>query len=318
MPSPSLLLLSLVATNKNPKTVKKMMKLIILFCGLSFVGLSQELKIKYPEENIIPDPHNDIYTLDANDYSKVKSIMSIRKIKRNDGFRIDTLSIDYYRNSLKVKTTHFPLIKTLPIKETKWFYNDNKTLKSYLWEDHDYYLETFYEYDRKQRIIRTDKKMYKKWGNKDTIKIQSKIYEYVDNKLVMIIQNAYEKASYSHKYEYKNNLLYRNNDGAFLYTYEYDRHNNLIKITTNFPIVESVEIGIKIFEYNKQNQLVKEFTKSDNNGLKGLTQLSTYEYDENNQLKVMNVTYDTLFRNAVYEYENYKIKTITILHFAKR
>lgn len=240
-----------------------MLLLIIILCCLSITGFSQEPTVKRPEQLIIPSPQ-DFYQVDSGDYTNVKSILTIRKMKRNDGFRIDTLNRTYYENGLKTKIVNFGLTDGLPDLTTKFTYNDDKTIASWSWQDYNYDLLNIYKYDSAQRIIRIDKyQIIKYWGSRDTIVFKNEVYSYSGDKLIGINIYNYPNSSVSSSehtiiYKYKDNLLHQNNDYAFLNTYEYDKSNNLSKITSNYQLIKSdTSISIKTFKYNTNHQLVK-------------------------------------------------------------
>jgi hypothetical protein len=283
------------------KTLNLFLFAFPIFC------VSQVTTVERPDESIEEDLYKMAYFEDKNNYSEIKSLATIVK-NRNKDFANDTLQIAFY-NEKGNKTQEIRYSNNSPSRVTEYNYYPNGDLLSWELFDTKYSTKTNYSYDLENRIIHT--KQYRiRSGSKDSSLTSQKEFTYQDDKLMEI---NHDNGQIIEKYIYENDKIIMKTGGFVSKLFEYNTQNKLTKISEFMggEIKPGNLMGLKVFQYDKQNRLICDSIQTSNNLQKNEYQITHYDY-ENGALKSVKVKYNSHYRNIDFEYENNKIKQITI------
>lgn len=284
---------------------------IFLFISLSLISYAQKSVVDMPEDLVEPNPYQETYFNDITNYNKqnVKELIIIIKYSYNN-FKSDTLNKNYYnKNGDLVKQIRYSgNIPTSTIIDK--YYADNN-LKSWQIFNKNSSTLTVYKYYNNGQIENISQFSIRMRGGKnDTSEISSLTYKYADNHLVEInFSNTYNEI-----YKYDGDVLLFKIGKYISKEFIYDNNGNLAKQNDYIgtDIVPTKLTGIKIYNYDNLNRLIKDSILTSANFKSNNYQITDYGYNDQGQLKTMNVSYDTSYRNIEFEYINNQIQKVNL------
>lgn len=285
-----------------------MIRVLPLIMILPFFCFSQGLIEKLPDETPEITPYQSTYYKDNNDYKKIVSITTISKDKTNS-FKSDTLQKVYFDTEGNQKKI-IRYDNNIPSETTYISYYPNKKMKSWRVIGQKSITNNLYIYDDKNRISNA-KDYYKTKSEQDSILTSERNYKYGTDGLIQIIYSTAGKKT--EDYEYKENKLKYKKGFYISKMYEYNKDNQLVKTEEYMGAeIDSTKImDINTYHYDK-NLLISDSSLTSDNFKSKDYLITNYVYNRN-LLKSVNVKYKELYRNIDFEYNsNNFIKQVTV------
>lgn len=339
--------------------MKKSIFLVLLLIGLLFTAcgggssggdeerILKEIKLSANKTTIKDDGKEEVtfsitcFDTNNNEYNAdVKLYNGDNEVKGNTFSSKETGTFTFIAKSKDLTITSNS-ISIIVISDV--IQNNNSMMKEYVYANwgerpHHYNL---YEYNEKGLLIK-NKKYW--WSTLNSIFYSDDYIEYVydENDRLIIEYSAYQSMQniyniYTYEYNEKGNLIKRinnkkNTDNAetdlsdtyidAYWVYEYDDNNNLIKEEYFYYLENEWKLLSTVtYEYDNKDKLIKENSVSSTLG----SSTSLYEYEDDKLIKIIQVNYgyDLYIYDEqnnliqILDYEGNQLKTTTTYTYGK-